>query len=66
MTINQTLDEIFVSYQNKDLSKYPAVKKLKDSLIELKIHWGGNTPVANKSTVKNVIKSGSANPEDWN
>lgn len=65
MTINQTLDQIFVLYQNKDLNKYPAIQKLKMNLTELKLTFGGNTQVENEDTVQKVIKSGSANPEDW-
>jgi len=65
MTINQTLDQIFVLYKNKDMDKFPDIQKLKVNLIELKITWGGNTQVENEATVKNVIKYGSANPNDW-
>ena len=65
MTINQALDKIFVSYQKKDLSKYPAVQKLVQSLVDLKVNWGGNTKVENVATVNNVIKHGSADPDDW-
>jgi hypothetical protein len=65
MTINQALDQIFVSYQKKDLSKYPAIQLLKQHLIELKINYGGNTKVENETEVKNTIKHGSSNPKDW-
>ena len=65
MTINQILDKIFVSYQKKDMDKYPDVVSLKIKLIDLKIHWGGNTLVENIDEVQNIIKYGSANPEDW-
>jgi len=65
LTINQALDKIFLSYQKKDMTKYPAVQRLKQSLIDLKIHWGGNTPVENVETVESVIRTGSANPDDW-
>lgn len=65
MTINQALDKIFVSYQKKDLNKYPAVQKLVQSLVDLKVNWGGNAKVENVATVNNVIKHGSADPDDW-
>lgn len=65
MTINQALDLIFDSYKKKDVNQYPAIQTLKQHLIELKINWGGNTRVENESEVKNTIKYGSSNPEDW-
>lgn len=65
MTINQSLDQLLVQYQTKDMDKYPAIQKLKKNLTELKLTFGGNTQVENEDTVKNVIKSGSANPDDW-
>lgn len=65
MTINQTLDQIFVAYKGKDMDKYPAIQSLKMNLIELKLTFGGNTQIENEDTVQNVIKSGSANPDDW-
>ena len=66
MTINQTLDQIFIQYKNKDLNQYPAIQKLKMNLTELKLTFGGNTKVENEDTIQKVIESGSANPEDWN
>ena len=66
MTINQTLDQIFVQYKNKDMEKYPAIQKLRMNLTELKLTFGGNTKVENEDTIQKVIESGSANPEDWN
>jgi hypothetical protein len=65
MTINQTLDQIFIKYQREDLDKFPAIQKLKLSLTELKLTFGGNTQIENEDTVQKVIKSGSANPDDW-
>jgi hypothetical protein len=65
MTINQALDQIFVSYQKKDVNKFPDVTRLKQSLVDLKIHYGGNTLVENEDTVKNIIKFGSSDPENW-
>lgn len=65
MTINQTLDQIFIAYNGKDMNKYPAIQKLKLNLTELKLTFGGNTLVENEDTIQKVIKSGSANPEDW-
>jgi hypothetical protein len=65
MTINQTLDQIFIQYKNKDLNQYPAIQKLKMNLTELKLTFGGNTQVENEDTIQKVIESGSANPDDW-
>ena len=65
MTISQTLDQIFVSYQKKDMDKFPDVTRLRVKLIEMKIQWGGNTNVENEDTVNNIIKYGSVNPKDW-
>jgi len=65
MTINQALDKLFVLYQKKDLTEFPAVDKLKKSLVELKTKHGGNAKVDNKETVNNVIEFGSANPDCW-
>jgi hypothetical protein len=65
MTINQTLDQIFERYQNADLNKFPAIQKLRQNLVELKITFGGNTQVENEDTIQKVIASGSANPDDW-
>lgn len=65
MTINQALDQIFVSYEKKDLNNYPDVQTLRQHLIELKITFGGNTVVENSGKVKNIIKFGSSNPDDW-
>lgn len=65
MTINQALDQIFVSYEKKDLNKFPDVQTLRQHLIELKITFGGNTVVENADKVKNIIKFGSSNSEVW-
>ena len=65
MTINQALDQVFVAYKSKDMAQYPDIQKLKLNLIELKINCGGNTQIENVSTVKNVIKYGSINPDNW-
>lgn len=65
MTINQALDKIYTEYAKKDISNFPAVQTLKQNLVELKLTFGGNTPVENESTVNDVIRTGSANPDDW-
>jgi hypothetical protein len=65
MTVNQALDQIYTSYQKKDMNQYPAIQLLKQNLIELKITFGGNTKVENELIVKNTIKYGSNNPQDW-
>lgn len=65
MTVNQALDQIFTSYQKKDMNQYPSIQTLKQNLIELKIKYGGNTVVENENIVKNTIKYGSSKPEDW-
>ena len=65
LTINQSLDLIFVSYKNKNIKTFPAVQKLKEDLFQLKQKHGGNTQVDNEDTVRNVVKFGTANPDDW-
>lgn len=66
LTINQALDKILSSYQTKDMTKYPAIQNLKLNLTELKLTFGGNTQVENVDTVESVIRTGSADPRDWN
>jgi len=65
LTINQALDKILTKYKSKDMDKFPAVVALKQSLIEKKIHFGGNTFVENSKTVENVIEFGTADPDKW-
>jgi len=60
MTVNQALDQILSKYKNADKDKFPDVHSLKCNLIEIKVNWGGNTPVENESYVKAVIKTGYA------
>lgn len=64
MTVNQALDQIYTSYQKKDINQYPAIQLLKQNLIELKINFGGNTMVKNEVEVQNTIKYGSNKPEE--
>jgi hypothetical protein len=65
LTINQALDKILSEYKNMDMDKYPAIQALKISLIENKVHYGGNTFVDNVDTVECVIKFGTADPDHW-
>ena len=58
LTINQALDRILTKYKNDELAKYPAIISLKFSLIDLKIMWGGNTPVQNSKQVTKIIETG--------
>lgn len=65
LTINQALDKIFSLYENKKLTDYQDVLTLKQHLVELKLTFGGNSPLENAKEVENTILFGSANPEDW-
>lgn len=65
ITINQALDKIFIDYKLKDVENFPDIQTLKQNLVELKLTWGGNTQVENEETINNVIRTGSANPDDW-
>ena len=60
LTINQALDKLFIQYKNKDMIAYPDVQVLKQHLIELKMVWGGNTPVENSKEIIQIIKTGKA------
>lgn len=64
-TVNQALDKIFSLYEKKNLTDYQDVLTLKQNLVEIKLTFGGNTPLENQKEVENIIKFGSANPEDW-
>lgn len=65
-TINQALDKIFLLYNEKrKIADYQVVLNLKQNLIEMKLTFGGNTPLENPKEVENIILSGSENPKDW-
>ncbi len=64
MTINQSIDKILSKY--KDIEKFPDIKTLKDKLFKLKTKHGGNAIVDNCDVIAAIIKSGSANPDNWN
>jgi hypothetical protein len=65
LTINQALDKIFSLYEKKKLTDYQDVLTLKQNLVEIKLTFGGNTPLENPKEVESIIKFGSANPKDW-
>ncbi|MBP7845855.1 MAG: hypothetical protein KA007_00255 [Candidatus Pacebacteria bacterium] len=58
MTINQMMDKLLSKYENKDISNMPAIIKLKQKLIDLKVFWGGNTEIDNVKEVIEIIDSG--------
>lgn len=61
MTINQALDKLLTKYAGKDIKEnYPEVFSLKCNLIEMKVVWGGNTPLENEAEVKKIIDKGKA------
>lgn len=64
-TINHALDSLLSFSENRDLNKYPDLLILKQNLVEMKLTFGGNTPLENPVEVANTIKYRSANPKDW-
>jgi len=65
MTINQALEKIFVSYQNKNIEEHIDIQLLKFHLVELKMVWGGDAKVEDLKTVENTIKYGTADKSKW-
>ena len=66
LTINQALDKIFFLYNEKrKITDYQDVLNLKQNLVEMKLTFGGNTPLENVKEVENTILFSSANPKDW-
>ncbi len=55
MTINQAIDKLTTS--GKELNEEQ--KKLHDSLMKVKIEFGGRTKIENIEQVKNIIEHGS-------
>ncbi|HEY5392460.1 MAG TPA: hypothetical protein VIJ57_10120 [Hanamia sp.] len=60
LTVNQLLDQILTKYKSGDLEKFPDVHSLKCNLIELKVFYGGNTPIENEEEAKEIIETGQA------
>jgi hypothetical protein len=58
MTINQALDQLS-QVEKPNASQ----KKLKDSLQNVKIEFGGRTRIENVKAVKNIIKFGDKEGE---
>ena len=54
MTINQAIDQL-----SQVAKPNASQKKLKDSLQNVKIEFGGRTRIENVKAVKNVIKHGN-------
>lgn len=55
MTINQAIDKLTTN--GKELNEEQ--KKLYDSLMNVKIEFGGRTMIENVEQVKNIIEHGS-------
>lgn len=55
MTINQAIDKLTTN--DKELNEEQ--KKLYDSLMNVKIEFGGRTMIENVEQVKNIIEHGS-------
>lgn len=64
-TINQALDAILSKYKSKDMDKFPAVEALKHTLVETKVHYGGNSFLEDADTVEKIIQHGTSDPSDW-